>query len=57
MAAKIVVAALVGALSGMLAATHGMLSPPSPDTETRYGVWTVARIETAWSALRRHGAP
>ena len=54
MAVKIVVAALVGALSGMLAATRGALWPPTP---LAYDVVTVARLETAWSALRRHYAP
>jgi len=47
-------AALVGALCGMLAANHWVLFPPLAHGQTRYGSWTVVLIE---AAVRRHRAP
>jgi hypothetical protein len=57
MLAKILLAALVGALSGMLAATRGVFWPPSPGTNAAYGERVVARVEAAWKAPRHHNAP
>jgi hypothetical protein len=54
--AKIALAALVGALSGMLAGS-GVLWPPAPPTDTSYGARTVARVEAAWHAARQHRWP
>lgn len=55
MAAKIVVAALLGALFGMLTVTGGMLWPPrTPDQRSAA---TIARIESAWNVARRNHAP
>jgi hypothetical protein len=53
---KIVVAALVGALSGMFAAS-GVPWAAAPGAQTISGATTVARVEAAWHALRQHRAP
>jgi hypothetical protein len=57
MVAKIALAALVGALFGMLAATHGEPWPTSAQGQTGYGAGTVARVEAAWNTVRRHSTP
>jgi len=57
MLAKIALAALIGALSGMFAASDGTPWPPVGGTQTSFGARTVACVESAWHALRHHRAP
>jgi hypothetical protein len=57
MIVKIALAALVGALSGMLAGTRGVPWPPSAQGQKGYGAGTVALVEAAWNTARRHIAP
>jgi hypothetical protein len=56
MLAKIALAALVGALSGiMAAASEG--PPAAADALALYGARTLARVEAAWHAVRLNRAP
>jgi hypothetical protein len=57
MLAKIALAVLIGAVSGMFAAYGGGPWPPAAGTQTSFGARTVACVETAWHALRHHRAP
>jgi len=54
MLARIALAALVGAICGMLAATSGVLWPPASSTQTLESARTLARVEAAWHLLRQH---
>jgi hypothetical protein len=54
MLVKIALAALVGALSGMMAAAS---QDPPADVLALYGARTVAAVEAAWHAARLHRAP
>jgi hypothetical protein len=56
MLVKIALAALVGALSGMFAAASEG-PPAAPDTLAMYGARTLARVESAWHAVRLNRAP
>jgi hypothetical protein len=57
MITKIAMAALVGALSGSLAATRGVFWPPSSGTHASYSERVIARVEAAWNAMHRHTTP
>ncbi len=57
MVLKIALAALVGALSGIIAAASPGLWPAAPGTPTFYAARTVAHLESAWHALKQRRSP
>ncbi|HET9594281.1 MAG TPA: hypothetical protein VFP65_01805 [Anaeromyxobacteraceae bacterium] len=57
MLAKLALAALIGAVMGVVAATGGAPWPGSTVTQTTLGARTVASVEAAWHALRQRRAP
>jgi hypothetical protein len=57
MMARIVLAALVGALCGMLAATSGLIWPPLSGVQTLDTAKTLAQVEAALRAVRQHRSP
>jgi hypothetical protein len=55
MAMKIVCAALLGALSGMLAGTRDSLRAHRADRRAPYSASAIVQVEAAWNATFRGG--
>jgi hypothetical protein len=57
MLTRVALAAVLGAVAGMLVATGGKMWPERTETIAYYTARTTARVESAWLALRHPHAP